>query len=477
MSASSTTLRGLPLEPTPLGYEQTPWVMAFCWVIISAALGFLGLAIASDVSSIASNWPVYLLWLVAIGLAELLSVPVWGSVVLTMSLPIVLAAGMVLDPVEVAPLAFLGCVDVRELRGEIGVTRALYNRAQVMLSVVAASAVFHSLDADFNAWPYILLATCLVVIVDFVVNAFLVAVPIRIHTALSLVSVVRRIFGVSPWEHALGHACLAMLALPLALTVQAAGGWALVAFLSPLLLVRQTFAHGRRLDRAVEMLESKNRAVASSSEHVASERRDERLLMAGGLHDDVMQPLYQVHLMGQVLQRDLDSGRLLDLDKDLPQLVDATNAAQAAIRTLIHGLRRSALGPDGLASTVRLLIRDLGSRTDAKLHLDARNVGGSATTQLLAYQILREALNNAVHHASADNIYVRLWREGDDVKLMVEDDGRGFHPQLIDGRYHFGLQMLSDRVEAGGGVSKVESQVGEGTRITASLPADETWRV
>ncbi len=53
MSASSTTLRGLPLEPTPLGYEQTPWVMAFCWVIISAALGFLGLAIASDVSSIA----------------------------------------------------------------------------------------------------------------------------------------------------------------------------------------------------------------------------------------------------------------------------------------------------------------------------------------------------------------------------------------------------------------------------------------
>lgn len=477
MSTSSTTLRGLPLEPSPLRYEQTPWVMAFCWVVISGALGFLCLAVASDLSSLSSKWPVYLLWLVAIGLAELLSVPVWGSVILTMSLPIVLAAGMVLEPVEVAPLAFLGSVDVRELRGEVGVTRALYNRAQVMLSVVAASALFHSLNADFDVWPHILLATGLVVVVDFVVNAFFVAMPICIHTALPLIGVVRRIFGSSPREHALGHVCLAMLALPLALTYQAAGGWALVAFLSPLLLVRQTFAHGRRLDRADEILESKNRAVASSSERVADERRDERLLMAGGLHDDVMQPLYQVHLMGQVLRHDLDSGRLLDLDKDLPQLVDATNAAQAAIRTLIFGLRRSALGPDGLASTLRLLIRDLASGTDARLHLDARNVGGSATTQLLAYQILREALNNSIHHASAANIYVRLWREGDDVKLMVEDDGRGFRPELVDGRRHFGLQILSDRVEAGGGVSRVESEIGGGTRISASLPADEKWRV
>jgi two-component system nitrate/nitrite sensor histidine kinase NarX len=225
------------------------------------------------------------------------------------------------------------------------------------------------------------------------------------------------------------------------------------------------------------MLESKNRAVASSSKHVAEERRDERLLMAGGLHDDVMQPLYQVHLMGQVLRHDLDSGRLLDLDKDLPQLVDATNAAQAAIRTLVYGLRRSALGPEGLASTLRLLIRDLASSTDAKLHLDVRNVGGSATTQLLAYQVLREALNNSVRHASAANIYVRLWREGDHVQLMVEDDGRGFSPELVDSRRHFGLQMLSDRVEAGGGISRVESWIGRGTRITASLPADEKWRV
>lgn len=477
MSASSTTLRGLPLEPSPLVYEQSPWVMAFCWVVISSALGFLVFAVASDVSSVSSKWAVYLIWLVAIVLAELLSVPVWGSVVLTMSLPIVLAAGMVLAPVEVAPLAFLGCVDVREIRGEVGVTRALYNRAQVMISVVAASAVFHSLNPDFREWPHILLATSLVVVVDFIVNAFFVAVPIRIHTALPVIRVVRRIFGVSPREHALGHACLAMLALPLALTYQAAGGWALVAFLSPLLLVRQTFAHGRRLDRADEMLESKNRAVASSSEHVAEERRDERLLMAGGLHDDVLQPLYQVHLMGQVLRRDLDSGRLLDLDEDVPQLVDATNAAQAAIRTLIYGLRRSALGPDGLASTLRLLIRDLASSTNAKLHLNARNVGGSATTQLLAYQILREALNNSIRHASAANIYVSLWRDGDHVQLLVEDDGRGFRPEQVDGHRHFGLQMLSDRVEAGGGVARVDSSIGKGTRITASLPADEKWRV
>ena len=48
------------------------------------------------------------------------------------------------------------------------------------------------------------------------------------------------------------------------------------------------------------------------------------MVVAGELHDEVLPPLFKVHLMGQVLRQDLDSGQLLNLDCDLPELLSAT---------------------------------------------------------------------------------------------------------------------------------------------------------
>jgi signal transduction histidine kinase len=180
-----------------------------------------------------------------------------------------------------------------------------------------------------------------------------------------------------------------------------------------------------------------------------------------------------VHLMGQVLRQDLDSGRLLDLDQDVPQLISATNAAQAAIRALMRDLRDSTMGANGLVRTLELLVRDVTPQTRARVELWAEDVGGAPATQLLAYQIVREALTNAVRHSDAHLITIRLWRTGDEVHLSIEDDGRGFDPGGVDRSEHFGLQLLTERAEAVSGVARVDSRLGGGTRVSASLPADD----
>ena len=63
--------------------------------------------------------------------------------------------------------------------------------------------------------------------------------------------------------------------------------------------------------------------------------------------------------MGKVLRQDLNRGQLLDLDDDLPTLLEATEATQTAIRNLVRDLRQSPLGPGGLFPTVRLLTSEL----------------------------------------------------------------------------------------------------------------------
>ena len=173
--------------------------------------------------------------------------------------------------------------------------------------------------------------------------------------------------------------------------------------------------------------------------------------------------------MGQVLRRDLDSGRLLSLDEDLPELLSATDAAQAAIRNLVGDLRRSPLGPGGLVPTLRLLVQQLETETSARVQLSTTDIECTAITQLLVYQIAREALTNAIRHSVATLIKVRVWQDGSSVRLSVEDDGRGFATDVAK-QDHFGLQLIRERVEAAQGSVFLDSAPGRGTRIVASLP-------
>jgi len=90
---------------------------------------------------------------------------------------------------------------------------------------------------------------------------------------------------------------------------------------------------------------------------------------------------------------------------------------------------------------------------------------------LLAYQVAREAIRNALRHARASAVTILVVDTEGDLRITVEDDGIGFDPDSVDQQTHFGLALMRERIEIAGGVLYVDSRFGEGTRVIAKLPS------
>ncbi len=471
MSLSAVAAPELPRRFRPPGREPVP-LRVMEWAVTLPAVALVGLLSFGEREAIGRELPELAAWLAILVAMDLFPVPVFGQLVLSMSLPVLLAAGMVFSPPVVGLLALVGSLDGRELRREVTLGKALFNRAQVALAAVSASAVFHRLGGDLGSWPWVLGPALAGLGADLVVNGALVAVAEDLRTGMGLRRVATGMLGGPSLGYVLAHLSLGLLGLVLAVVFTGVGAWGLTVGPAALLLARQTFRHGARLRQAERALEAKNRALLRLSQQVAEERRQERVAIAADLHDEVLQPLYQVHLMGEVLKQDLATGRLLQLEEDLPGLLAASGAAQEALRRVVRDLRRSPLGVAGLGSAVRLLADALAGEGNVRVRVDVGPVTASALVQLLAYQVVREALRNALRHARARSIEVRVFQEAGCLRVVVEDDGVGFAPHLVDGDRHFGLQLMRERVEAAGGLFVLESSRGSGTRVLASMPLE-----
>jgi two-component system sensor histidine kinase DegS len=139
---------------------------------------------------------------------------------------------------------------------------------------------------------------------------------------------------------------------------------------------------------------------------------------------------------------------------------------------VIHDLRKSAVGHAGLVETLGLLLVHLRdeSTVDIVSNLDA-SLRADASTELLVYQIAREALTNAIKHANPTTIWVSLRLEGRFIALSVIDDGSGFDPQGDRDDRHYGLALMHERAEMLGGDLRISSQPGRGTTISLNAPA------
>ena len=94
------------------------------------------------------------------------------------------------------------------------------------------------------------------------------------------------------------------------------------------------------------------------------------------------------------------------------------------------------------------------------------------------FRITQEALTNIEKHAQASRVDLRLIYLGGEVRLTVADDGHGFDAERIqsDPRRGIGLLNMRERVEAIGGVFRVQSRPGS-TRVVAQIGADAVRRL
>ncbi|MGH2574055.1 MAG: sensor histidine kinase, partial [Actinomycetota bacterium] len=240
--------------------------------------------------------------------------------------------------------------------------------------------------------------------------------------------------------------------------------WALVSFLAPTLLGRQVLSRSQDFVDTARAYRSRDKVLAEISKRISEERSDERKLIAANLHDEVLQPLFKVSLMAHVIKADMASGRLLEIDDDLPELLTAAELASRTLREVIGDLRRSTLGRGGVSSALSSLTRGLASQTG--IHFEARidDVTTDPARELVLYQVAKEALTNSVAHSEADNIWIELVQDPSGIRLTVRDDGVGFDP-LLEHRGHYGIHIMRERAIAIGGQLALTSFPGSGCSV------------
>jgi signal transduction histidine kinase len=199
---------------------------------------------------------------------------------------------------------------------------------------------------------------------------------------------------------------------------------------------------------------------------------EERNRMARELHDAVAQKLFSLRLTAQaaaaLATRDPDR-----MQAELAQVERLAADALAELRAVIFELRPAELAEDGLAASLRKHIEVLDRVYGARVTFETGGDGDvdlPDDRELVLFRIAQEAVHNALRHARAGTVSVRLCRTPPDVTLTITDDGAGFDAADAT-RDGLGLTSMRDRAEAVGGALTVESAPGAGTVVRVEVPA------
>lgn len=206
-------------------------------------------------------------------------------------------------------------------------------------------------------------------------------------------------------------------------------------------------------------------------------QEEERKRLARELHDDTVQALIavkqQVEFAGSRLAKD-PAGAAQRLD-DLQPLLSATIAG---IRRQIHDLRPLYLEDLGFVPAIEMLVKQTAERQ--RLESDFHVTGEPqrrllAAAEISAYRIVQETLNNVIAHAGASQVQVAMTFDTEGVTVTITDDGCGFdvptHTHNLASQGHYGLLSMRERAQLCGGHVSITSKVGQGTTVSAWLPA------
>lgn len=201
---------------------------------------------------------------------------------------------------------------------------------------------------------------------------------------------------------------------------------------------------------------------------------DERDRIGRDLHDGIMQGIYAIALSLEDVP-DLMREDPPEAVERIDRAIDRLNLSIKEMRNFIQGLGSELATEGGLLVALVTLADELRLNSLIDVELDVAD-GAEAAAALTPeaadhlFHIAREALSNVARHSAASRATVILRPDGEEVRLVVTDNGRGFEPSEASAPGHFGLLNLHERAAAVGGQLEVDSEPGAGTRIIVRLP-------
>ncbi len=257
--------------------------------------------------------------------------------------------------------------------------------------------------------------------------------------------------------------------------------WALVA-------ARRVESTGEGVGFALDVTERKRADAAAVLEHELRQREElrrelvaaeeaERRRLAREVHDSFAQHLTALTLGTAQARRMLDARE--SAEERLKQLEELARSLMSDARHLALELRPPELDDVGLDSALHTYVEQWSARygvTAEVAVIGAFDSSFPSETGTAVYRIAQEALTNVARHAGARQVSVLLERPDREVRLIIEDDGRGFDLDAVlsqataEGR--LGLAGMRERATLVGGTLEIESAPGQGTTVYARIPHD-----
>jgi signal transduction histidine kinase len=205
------------------------------------------------------------------------------------------------------------------------------------------------------------------------------------------------------------------------------------------------------------------------SARLVEAQENERRSISRELHDEVGQSLTGVLVEMANLSNFIRSRELQAVSDKAAEVKKLIEDSIGVVRNMALLLRPSMLDDLGLVPALEWQAREVSKRGVVWVEVNAGPMPDDMPEEhkTCIYRIVQEALHNIVQHARARQVTVTVRQEGEQLRLIIQDDGAGFNPQREKG---MGLIGMQERVSHLGGVFAVRSKPGEGTAVEVTLP-------
>jgi signal transduction histidine kinase len=254
--------------------------------------------------------------------------------------------------------------------------------------------------------------------------------------------------------------------------------WNCLVRLGIFLLVAWQLAAIRRLTQSLEAAAQETNAMLVREMETRKQLQGELLhtitkqeeQAAHDLHDGLCPLLGGIALKAKLLQENL-SGAGLPGAEGAGEIVALLKEANERAHRLAKGLDPVVVELDGLTAALERLVKDKEKlfSVSCLFKTDLAKAPVSPGVALQLYHIAQEAIHNAVKHSGAQCIEVELLSAGPGLRLIIADDGEGFKASA-ETAGGMGLRTLQTRAESIGATLRIDSQLGQGTRVECSLP-------
>jgi signal transduction histidine kinase len=235
-------------------------------------------------------------------------------------------------------------------------------------------------------------------------------------------------------------------------------------------LAKTSVAQGEELTRERDV---RRRAEEDGhlKQQLLTQSLDEKIHLGRDLHDGIIQSLYAAGLTLESV-RALVKSNPDEAERRLDRTRASLNDAIRDVRAYITGLAPESLRRAGFARALSHLLNELRAGREAQFDIQVDDEAAallSPEQSLEILQLAREAVSNALRHGKASMITLRMHQGDHEVCLLVQDNGIGFDAARGHEGGH-GLANMKARTDRVGAALRVNSQIGVGTRVLATLP-------